>query len=71
MMYRIMCRYVGSDKFEDTFCDIDNLKDAELIAERWKRGAFCHDADSIVEAVVMDSSGNVVYTATGHEKQEG
>ena len=68
MIYKIMCRYVGSDKFEDTFCDTDNLKDAEHFAERWKMGAFCHDADSIVEAVVMDSSGNVVYTATGHEK---
>lgn len=66
-MYKIMCRYAGSDKLEDTFCDTDNLEHAKHFADRWKMGAYCHDADSVVEAVVMDSSGNVVYRATGKE----
>jgi len=66
-MYKILCRYADSDKFEDTFCDNSDIIHARYFANRWKQGAYTGDPNAVAEAIVVDSAGNIVYRTTGKD----
>ena len=59
--YKVLCLFAGTERPEDTFCDCDDLGKAKHFADRWKQGAYTHDADSVIKAIVVDPCGAVVY----------
>jgi hypothetical protein len=67
-MYKILCRFAGDERLEDTFCDCDDLETAKHFADRWKQGAYTHDVDSVVKAIVVAPCGEVVYEAPDKKK---
>lgn len=68
-MYKILCLFAGAEKLEDAFCDYDDLEKAKHFADRWKQGAYTHDTDSVVKAIVVDSCGSVVYETKNVRKK--
>lgn len=66
-MYKILCRFADSDKFEDTFCDNEDIIHARYFAERWQQGVYTHDPDAVAEVIVVDSAGNEHYRTTRKE----